>query len=205
MRNDDSYIRRDTRQLQRWTGSPTERSRGTAPPTRGSTCLLRTRLHRRLRRLTTLLAADPIPPTIAWVDGRYLAQFPWTPTTEPAFGDATVEDAFGLDPDNATGSPGPFVRPRTRDLTVDLSVTRQAGFLGDGLNLIRTAVTNVVDGYELGEQVWANDLIAAAESIGGTRVTTSSTQHDSSDVSGVAVPLDTLWAMPSTNLTVTII
>ena len=83
-------------------------------------------------------------------------------------------------------------------------MSRRGGFPADGLTLIRTVVTNVVQGYDLGEQVWANDLIAAAETIGGTRVTASTIQYNGDDISGVAVPLDTLWAMPSTNLTVTI-
>ena len=154
--------------------------------------------------LTTLLNADPIPPTISYIDGRYVAIFNWSPTKTPQFGTATVEDAFGLDPDAATYPPGPFIRPKTRDLVVTATVTRHAGFPGDGLAQIRTALLNRVTQYAIGEQVWLNDLLCEAERVTGSRITAITVQYNSADVSGVDVPLDILWALTFANLTITI-
>lgn len=158
----------------------------------------------RAAALTTLLAADPVPPTVVAVDGLYIAAFRWHPGRTPNFGTGAVETAFGLAAGAAAYPAGPFVRPRARPLTVTLAVTRQPGFPADGLNLIRSAVTNVVNGYGIGEQLWLNDLLSAAEGVGGTRVTSATVQHNSTDVSGVVVPFDGLWTLPAANLTVTI-
>ena len=154
--------------------------------------------------LTTLLSSDPIPPTIAFIDGRYVAIFNWKPTQSPAFTTGTVVDAFGLDPDNATYPPGPFIRPKIRDLTCSFTVTRRPGFPGNGLELLRTAVLNRVTQYAIGEEVWAADLSCVAEAIPGTRITNFVLQYDGSAISGVAVPLDVLFRLTLANLTITI-
>ena len=81
---------------------------------------------------------------VAYIDGRYVAQFGWQPTATPMFGTATVEDAFGLDPDNSARvlRPGHSFARRERALTVTMTVgVRQPGFPGDGLNLVRASVT----------------------------------------------------------------
>ena len=153
--------------------------------------------------LTTLLAGDPVPPVVAAIDGVYIAQYAWSPTATPAFGTGTVATDFGFGAD-AVVSPGPFIRTRTRALTVTLAVTRQPGFPGDGLDRIRAAATAVATGYGVGQQVWANDFLQAVESIGGTRVTAITVQYNGADVSGLAVPLDVLWLLPFANLTVVI-
>ena len=44
--------------------------------------------------LTTHLSSDNTPPTVAYIDGRYVAQFSWKPDANPVFGTATVEDAY---------------------------------------------------------------------------------------------------------------
>ena len=152
--------------------------------------------------LTTLLDGTGV--TVSYVDGRYLAQFEWVPTNEPMFGTGAVEPDFALSPATATYPAGPFARPRTRNLAVTMTVTRQPGFPADGLNQIRTAVTNVVNAYGLGATVWANDILAAVEDVGGTRVSPLTVQYDNADISGVVPPLDTIWALPAANLSITI-
>ena len=153
--------------------------------------------------LTTLLAGDPVPPVVTAIDGVYIAQYAWSPTATPAFGTGTVATDYGFGAD-AVVSPGPFIRTRTRALTVALAVTRQPGFPGDGLDRIRAAATAVATGYGVGQQVWANDFLQAVESIGGTRVTAITVQYGGADASGVATPLDVLWVLPFANLTVVI-
>ena len=152
--------------------------------------------------LTTLLAAAGV--TVVAIDDRYVAIFEWVPTNTPNFEDGTTEVAFGFDPASSSYPPGPFIRTRARELAVDLDVTRQPGFPADGLTQIRTNVTAIVDAYGVGEQVWSNDILRVAEGVQGTRVTTITVQYAGVDASGVAVPLDVLWSLPTANLTITI-
>ena len=152
--------------------------------------------------LTILLAAAGV--TVVAVDDRYVAIFEWVPTDMPNFEDGTTEVAFGFDPANSSYPPGPFIRTRARELAVGLDVTRQPGFPADGLTQIRTNVTAIVDAYGVGEQVWSNDILRVAEGVQGTRVTTITVEYAGVDASGVAVPLDVLWSLPTANLTITI-
>ena len=100
----------------------------------------------RAAALTTLLAADSVPPTIRFIAGRYVAIHRWQPNRTPAFGGDDDEDSFGLDPDSATASPGPFVRTREIPLTVSFTLTRRIGFPADGLDRIRRRVLARVNG-----------------------------------------------------------
>ena len=152
--------------------------------------------------LTTLLDGTGV--TVSSIGNRYVAIFPWQPGQNPQFGQDTVEEAFGLDPEDATYPPGPFIRPQERALTISFTAARRAGFPADGLQLLRAAVNEVIEGYEIGEEIWSNDILRAVEGIPGTRITLLSVQYDSSDVSGLAVPLDVLWVLPAANLTITI-
>ena len=152
--------------------------------------------------LTTLLGSAGI--TVVAIDDRYVAIFEWAPTVTPNFADGTTEVAFGFDPASSSYPPGPFIRTRARELAVDLAITRQPEFPADGLTQIRTAVTAIVDGYGVGQQVWLNDILRVAEGVKGTRVTTITVQYAGVDASGVAVPLDVLWSLPTANLTITI-
>ena len=152
--------------------------------------------------LTALLAADQIPPVIAYVDDAYVAQYSWHPLERPAFGTAAVETDFALRPADVTASPGPFIRTRDRALTITVAVTRQAGFPADGTNDMRRAITAVVDAYDIGQQVWANDILRAAEGVNGTRVTAITVQYNTVDVSGLSPPLDSVWTLPGANLSV---
>ena len=158
----------------------------------------------RAAALTTLLAADDVPPTITYIAGQYVAIFRWEPDTTPNFGENDDEDAFGFDPDSSEYPAGPFVRVREVELTIEFTVTRQAGFPADGLNQLREAVSRRVSEYDIGEQLWLNDILCAAEAIAGTRISALSVQANSADVSGVAVPLDQVWTLPAANLTITI-
>lgn len=152
--------------------------------------------------LTTLLANAGV--VVAFIDNVYIAQFGWQPDADQQFAAGSVETAFGLNPDDAVAAPGPFLRPRNRPLTVTLDVTRLAGFPADGLAQIRTALTTRVAAYDLGATVYLNDLLAVAQAVTGAQVTSMTVQHSSADVNGTAPPLDSLWTLPTANITVTI-
>ena len=69
---------------------------------------------------------------------------------------------------------------------------------------MRRAITAVVDAYDIGQQVWANDILRAAEGVNGTRVTAITVQYNTVDVSGISPPLDSIWTLPGANLAVTL-
>ena len=155
--------------------------------------------------MTTFLASDPAPVTVAAFDGGYLAVFGWHPDRTPVFGSGIVETAYGLNPDARLGavrsvhpSAGAASHGHRR------GDPRASGFPADGLDRIRAAVTAVVAFYGIGGQVWSNDLLAAVETIPGTRVTALTVQHDSADVSGVDPPLDALWTVAAADLTIVV-
>ena len=152
--------------------------------------------------LTVLIAGSGV--TVRAVDDLFIAMFGWHPSRSPMFGDGSTEVAFGLAPAVGNYPLGPFARPRERALTVDLTVARQTGFPANGLGMIRAAASAVVAGYDIGQQAWANDFLQAAEAVGGTRITAISVQYNSTSASGVDTPLDTVWTLPSANLTITI-
>ena len=171
--------------------------------------------------------------TVAWTGHRFIGQYEWAPgDTTAAFDAGAMATALGLDPDAATASPGPFVRPTERALDVSFTLTRRENFPGNGLELVRSSVLARVggmdaiadrdlteaerdtirerlarigapDGYAIGEEVWANDILGAAESVPGTRVTMLMVQSDSTDVSGVAVSLENRWTLASSDLDIT--
>ena len=114
--------------------------------------------------MTTLLDGTGV--TVRAIDGIYIAMFGWQPDASPMFGTGTVITDFGLAPAVSAYPQGPFTRPRERELTVTLAVTQRAGFPADGLNQLRTAMTEVVAGYGVGQQAWANDFPASVGSCG---------------------------------------
>ena len=157
--------------------------------------------------LTALLSDSSEPVHIEAIDDRYVAFFAWSPNKNPAFSAGANDDvavSFGFLPASVTRSPGPFSRVRARALTIAITINRRPGFLADGLDRIRTAVNAVVDSYEIGEDVWSNDFLAAVESLPGTRVAMISVQHAGVDVSGISPPLDSLWTLSPGNLEITI-
>ena len=174
--------------------------------------------------LTTLLSGATATPIVRYVAERYFAFFRWHPNRTPTFADiasSSVAAHFGLVAAAADYPAGPFVRPRTRALAVSFTLTRRPGFPADGLEEARRRVLARVNGasdqdieedrpwaaetgYEIGEEVWANDLLCEAERVAGTRITLMSVQSDGADMSGVAVPLDQIWSLAVANLTITV-
>ena len=185
----------------------------------------------RAAAITTAIAGGV---TVAWTGHRFIAQFEWSPSdTTAAFGAGAMATALGLNPDAAAASPGPFVRPIARALAVALTLDRRAGFPGDGLELVISSVLARVggmdaiadrdlsndareiirsqlvligapEGYNIGEEVWVNDLLGAAERVPGTRITVLTVQSGGTDASGVAVDLANLWTLDVSDLTVTV-
>ena len=161
--------------------------------------------------LTTLLAegtppADP-PVTIRAIDGLYLAFYGWTEGDAPTFAevaDGTVAADFGLLAASATPAPGPFARTRDRALVVSVDVARQPGFPADGLTRIRNAILDVANGYDIGQQAWLNDFLVAIERIPGTRASNLTATHGGEAVSGVAIPLDSIWRLAPASITINI-
>ena len=143
--------------------------------------------------------------TVAWTGQRFIAQYEWMQgDTTAEFDDGDMATALGLNPDAATESPGPFVRPVERALDVSFSLTRRAGFPADGLAQIQAAVLERVAAYAIGEEVWANDILGAAESVPGTRITMLSVRADSADISGVAVDLANKWTLEASGIAITV-
>lgn len=172
--------------------------------------------------------------TVGWTGHRFIAQYEWAPNdTTAGFDAGALATALGLNPDAASASPGPFVRPIERALTVAFTLTRRGGFPGDGLERVRSSVLARVGGmdaiadrdlsndaretiraqlellgapagYAIGEEVWLNDILGAAERVPGTRITLLTVQSDSVDVSGQAVDLANLWGLSVSDLTITV-
>ena len=156
----------------------------------------------RATELTTLLVGTGV--TVSYIDGRYVAIYAWMPGLTPNFGNGTTEVAFGLDANSNDYPEGPFIRPRQSALTVSLTLTRVAGFPADGLQMVRNNILNRVRTYSIGEQLWNNDLLCESERVAGTRISAFTVQYNGASISGVAVPLDNLWTLASTALTVTV-
>ena len=143
--------------------------------------------------------------TVAWTGERFIAQYEWKPLDENAgFDDSDLATALGLDPDSATVSPGPFVRPIDRALSVSFTATRRAGFPGDGLNDLKRAVMAVVEGYPIGHEPWIGDFTSAAERVAGTRISLMTVQSDSADVSGVEPDLSVRWTLAEGDISITL-
>ena len=185
----------------------------------------------RAAAITTAIGGDV---TVAWTGHRFIAQFEWAPLdTTAGFDTGAMVTALGLNPDAAAASPGPFVRPTARALAVAFTLTRRAGFPGDGLERVRSSVLarvggmdaiadrdltddareairaqldilGAAEGYAIGEEAWINDLLGAAERVPGTRITLLTVQADSADVSGVGVDLGKLWALAAGDLSITV-
>ena len=141
---------------------------------------------------------------VSVIDDRFVAVFPWMPDLEQWFDSGGITASFGFNREVASATPGPFIRTRERNLTISFTLTRQPGFPSNGLDLARQAVIDRVRQYGIGEQLWLNDVLAAIEGIGGTRVTNLSIQYDSTDVSGVNPPLDSIWTIGETDITITV-
>ena len=172
--------------------------------------------------------------TVAWTGHRFIAQYEWAAgDTTAGFGTGALAVALGLDDDAATASPGPFVRPISRALAVAFTLTRRPMFPCDGLERVRSSVLARVggmeaiadreltddareairetltligapDGYGIGEQVWANDILGAAERVPGTRVTGITVQSGGVSVSGAEVDLANLWTLDAADLAISV-
>ena len=145
-----------------------------------------------------------LPINIIFLRNRFIALYEWSPDESPTFSDNALSQLLGLDPDTATGGEGPWIRPTTQNLTVTIAVTAFGDYPADGLNQIREVLAEVAAGYGIGDQVWSNDLLSAVERLSGTRVTSITVTHGTVDVSGVSPALDTLWALPTANLAITV-
>ena len=185
----------------------------------------------RAAEITAAIGGDV---TVAWTGHRFIGQYEWAPDdTTAGFDAGALATAIGLNPDAASTSPGPFVRPIERALTVAFTLTRRAGFPGDGLERVRSSVLarvggmdaitdrdltddaregiraqldalGAAEGYAIGEEVWLNDILGAAERVPGTRITLLTVQADGVDVSGVGVGLANLWALNVSGLSITV-
>ena len=165
-----------------------------------------------------------------YVREQYLAFYQWRPTyTAPVFDDvasSSVAEDFGLLPADVT-APAGAVHADDRAGPDDHGRGDAArAFPGDGLDQMRAALrlrvggySTLTDeekrlvgerqaaerGYEIGDQVWLNDLLCMIEAVhrhAGDEP--SAVQHDSTDVSGVAQPLDALWTLATGDITITI-
>ena len=155
--------------------------------------------------LTTLLANANTPVTIRFIDGLYFAFFGWQQFSSPAFTDIQSHDVaedFGLL--DAPQPSGPFMRTRARPIDIAATINRRPNFPGDGIAQIRDAINSTVSSYDIGEEVWLNDFLSRIELIPGTRVATITVQSNSENVSGVSVPLDTIWTVAPDAIDITI-
>lgn len=157
--------------------------------------------------LTSLLnpTSNPSGVTVGYSLDRFISQFAWQPGLTPNFGTGTAAAALGLDSANNVYPPGNFMRPRIRDLTVGMTLTRRGPFPSDGLSQVRAAVLAQVEAYQIGDEIWLNDLLCEAERVRGTRITLMTVEAGGVAVSGIPVPLDNLWRLPASNLTVMVV
>ena len=148
--------------------------------------------------LSTLIT----PLNVHWDGFRFIAVYLWAPGTAPAFSDDTVTQAFGFDPDNAIASPGPFVRPIARAVTVTATVAQRARFPADGRDRITNAVVDVIRRYAIGVTPWLGDVQAAIENVPGTRASAVTMQSSSADISNVEPDLATVWQVATGDVTI---
>ena len=59
--------------------------------------------------------------------------------------------------------------------------------------------------YRIGEELWLPDLSCEAEAVPGTRISNFTAAAAGVAVSGVAVPVDNLWALSLADLTITVL
>ena len=130
--------------------------------------------------------------------GYFVAIYKWKPGETPTFSDNATSRLLGLTPLAAVSPPGAFMRPETHPLTVTADVTRTGAFPADGLNLLRTALINQIDSYDVGDPVRHNDLLIAMESVPGTRVTNLMVAGDESNPPGV------VWSLSNANIRITV-
>jgi len=152
--------------------------------------------------LTTDLAAALSKPTCVFDWDYFLQTQRWLATqTQDTYTTGTVEDLLGMVTYNI---PGPFVRPSVQELLVTATINVRPGFPANGLAQCRQALIDTADSYDIGDQVWLNDFLSSVENIPGTRVTAITVKRGTADMSAVAVPPDTLWRLPSGNITITL-
>ena len=152
--------------------------------------------------LTTLLDGTGV--TVSYIGGAYVALYAWEPDESPAFGTGAVEQAFGLNPDAATCIARAVpCAPRTRELAVTAAVTRRVGFprrrpCADPRRPDRGGRTATKSANRSGSTTSSLRPRASPE----REWTSLTVQYDGSDISGVDVPLDVLWSLPTTGLTI---
>ena len=140
---------------------------------------------------------------VAYIGGSFVFVYRYQDNYSPEV-TGTNAVQLGFSAALTTDSPGPFIRTRERDLTIDVAVSVQDGFPSNGRTQIIDAIKERVGQYGIGEQVWSNDILVVVESIAGTRVTTLTVEDDSVSVAISDVPLETIWTITDANLTVTL-
>lgn len=154
----------------------------------------------RAAALTALI--DPI--TVHHDGTRYIAIFLYRPGTNQAFDAGDVATDFGLAPAVATAAPGPFVRPVERSLGVTLTVDARPQFPADGLDRIRDAIVVAVRSWGIGASAVREDLLVAAGSVPGTRISNLAMTSGSTTL-GEADPVDlaTFWQIEPSAIIIT--
>ena len=135
---------------------------------------------------------------------RMMAVYPYS---ESGSGLATTggADSIGFGTGDRIESPGAFVRPQAHALSITLAVTVYPGFPLDGLIQMRTALVNRIDAYSIGDRIFNHDLLAVAQVIPGSNITSIAvTDSASNNWNSLVPPLDTRWSLASGDITINV-
>lgn len=143
----------------------------------------------------------PTPPATG---AGFRLSFPWAESGPLTVADSALATALGLTDALATPSPGPFVRPRIRDLVVTAAVTVSARFPSDGLARLRARAGTVVLLLGIGDQARVNDLVVALDGLVGTTITSLTVTDGGTTVDSAVVPLEGKYRLPASGLNITL-
>lgn len=150
-------------------------------------------------------AANVAYPPAAASGGAFRWAYPWRESGELAPETNALATALGLAPAGIGDAQGPVLRPRERALAVTVTATiDRLRFPADGLASMRQAVRDVVASYRIGQQARRNDFLVGVEAVRGTNVTALAVTDNGTDAETVSMPLDGLYTLADSAISITL-
>ena len=140
-----------------------------------------------------------------WPDhGNFALSYSWHMDENVDLPSGTAADALGLS--SGTVSPGPFLRAKSRELTLAATVRRLPAFPADGLSRLRAAAIAAVDSLGNGVAPRVNQLIAAMEGVPGAAVTAMGITDKPAAIAAdtVSVPVDGYYTLADSDIAITL-